>query len=336
MREDLKKLSNNVQKTLNITAIGEILIDFTDCGRSQYGTRLFSQNPGGAPGNVAAAAARLGLKSAFIGKVGDDMHGEFLRASLAGAGVDTSGLVKDGSYFTTLAFVQLGEDGERSFSFARKHGADTQLRFDEIPDRLLSETQVLHFGTIAMTDEPEQTAQLKCIERAKSCGALLSFDPNYRDTLWGSAGQFVRCTRELLSFADLVKISEEEMELVTGETDPGRAIEYLLGRGARIAAVTLGKRGAIAGSRTAGLVYREGRKCEPIDATGAGDAFWGGFLSAMLTSGTEPERAGEHELGVWLDFANGVGAYCTAHFGGISGMPTQEQLGEFFENSEQK
>ena len=174
------------------------------------------------------------------------------------------------------------EDGERSFSFARKHGADTQLRFDEIPDRLLSETQVLHFGTIAMTDEPERTAQLKSIDRARSFGALLSFDPNYRDTLWGSAGQFVRCTRELLSAADLVKISEEEMELVTGETDPGRAIEYLLGRGAKIAAVTLGKRGAIAGSRTAGLVYREGRRCEPLDATGAGDAFWGGFLSAML------------------------------------------------------
>lgn len=322
-------MKNNVQKTLDITAIGEILIDFTDCGRSQYGSRIFSQNPGGAPGNVAVAAAKLGMKSAFIGKVGADMHGEFLREALAGAGVDTSGLIVDQDYFTTMAFVQLSEDGERSFSFARKHGADTQLCFDEIPDRLLSETRVLHFGTIAMTDEPERSAQLRSMERAKDCGAMLSFDPNYRDTLWPTAGEFALCTRKLLRSADLVKISEEEMELVTGETEPVRAIEYLLRSGARLAAVTLGKRGAVAGSRAVGAVYREGRRCKALDATGAGDAFWGGFLSAMLASGMEPEQAGERELAEWLDFANGVGAYCVAHFGGISGMPERRELEEF-------
>ena len=145
----------------DIAAIGEILVDFTDCGLSEYGTRLFSQNPGGAVANVAAAASRLGMRTAFIGKVGADMHGTFLkdtlrqRESLAAAGVDTRGLLTDAEYFTTLAFVRLGGGGERSFSFARNFGADTRLSPHELPEDILTGTRLLHFGTIAMTGEPE-------------------------------------------------------------------------------------------------------------------------------------------------------------------------------------
>lgn len=154
----------------DIAAIGEILVDFTDCGLSEYGTRLFSQNPGGAVANVAAAASRLGMRTAFIGKVGADMHGEFLRESLAAAGVDTRGLLTDEEYFTTLAFVRLGGGGERSFSFARNFGADTRLSPHELPEDILTGTRLLHFGTIAMTGEPERSAQLRAVELARSAG----------------------------------------------------------------------------------------------------------------------------------------------------------------------
>ena len=316
-----------MKKLYDVTAIGEILIDFTDSGTGEYGARLFARNPGGAVANVAAAVSRLGLRGAFIGKVGDDMHGEFLRSALEGAGVDVSGLVTDGGYFTTLAFVKLTETGERSFSFSRQHGADTRLRYEEIPDALLSQTRVLHCGTIAMTDEPERTAQLRAIERAKSCGALLSFDPNYRDTLWRSEAQFKRAVDELLPVADIVKISDEETRLVTGESEPERALEALLGAGASLAAVTLGSRGAVTASAKAGPVYCPGVECRAVDCTGAGDAFLGGLLSACLSSGKAPDDASADDLREWTDFANHVGAFCAAHYGAISGMPTREELG---------
>ena len=209
----------------DIAAIGEILVDFTDCGLSEYGTRLFSQNPGGAVANVAAAASRLGMRTAFIGKVGADMHGEFLRGSLAAAGVDTRGLLTDAEYFTTLAFVRLGGGGERSFSFARNFGADTRLSPHELPEDILTGTRLLHFGTIAMTGEPERSAQLRAVELARSAGALLAFDPNYRANLWPDERAFRRAVDELLPLADLVKLSDEETVLVTGERDPERALE---------------------------------------------------------------------------------------------------------------
>lgn len=316
-------------KRFDLTAIGEILVDFTYYGISEYGTQLLSQNPGGAVANVAAAAARLGMCAAFVGKVGKDIHGEFLTSALENAGVDISGLLSDPDHYTTLAFVQLGKNAERRFSFARNFGADTRMRPEELPNDILTKTKVLHFGSIAMTHEPERSAQLKAIELARASGALLAFDPNYRANLWKSQHEFLRNAHELLEYSDLVKLSDEEIELVTGENEPIRAIEHLLNRGVRAAAVTLGSHGAVAGSIKAGIVSCDGVRCTPVDTTGAGDAFWGGFLTAILNTGKAPEDLESSELRRCTDFANSVGAYCTAHLGGISGMPTIEELNDF-------
>ena len=321
-------------KRFDLVSIGEILIDFTDRGLAPDGTRLFSQNPGGAVANVAAAAARLGMRSAFVGKVGADMHGEFLRAALDRAGVCTEGLLTDREYFTTLAFVQLGENAERSFSFARSHGADTRLAPEELPADILTGTRALHFGTLAMTGEPERSAQLRAIELARSAGALLAFDPNYRASLWADEADFRRECARLLPESDLVKLSDEETELVTGESSPERAIAALLDAGVGAAAVTLGSRGAVVGSRASGgCVYCEGVRCHPVDTTGAGDAFWGAFLTRFLESGTAPAAADRAALADFTAFANSVGAYCAAHFGAISGMPTRAELEAFMAGS---
>ena len=234
------------EKLYDVTALGEILIDFTEWGFSDDGARLFAQNPGGAVANVAAAVARLGGRAAFVGKVGADMHGTFLRQTLQEAGVDVSGVATDAERFTTLAFVKLAENGERSFSFARYDAADTNLRWEEVPRTLLTDTRVLSVGTLGMTDEPMRTTQLRCIETAKAAGAYIAVDPNYRATLWRSEGDFLRQTERLLELADYVKLSDEETALVTGCTDPEKALEALERRGVRTAVVTRDKGGAMA------------------------------------------------------------------------------------------
>lgn len=310
------------EKLYDVTALGEILIDFTEWGFSDDGARLFAQNPGGAVANVAAAVARLGGRAAFVGKVGADMHGAFLRQTLREAGVDVSGVATDAERFTTLAFVKLAENGERSFSFARYDAADTNLRWEEVPRTL---PRVLSVGALGMTNEPMRTTQLRCIETAKAAGAYIAVDPNYRATLWRSEGDFLRQTERLLELADYVKLSDEETALVTGCTDPEKALEALERRGVRTAVVTRGKDGAMAlgGGQ---LVRAAGVPAVAVDATGAGDAFWGGFLYRLLHQGYPMEAQTAGMLADCLAFGNRVGAYCVGHLGAISGMPTMAQL----------
>ena len=169
---------------MHITALGEILIDYTPMPRSAAGMQVFEQNPGGAPANVLACAAKLGRKTAFIGKVGCDLQGEFLRRTVIDVGIEARGLISDPEAFTTLAFVSLSETGERSFAFARKPGADTRLRAEELDESLLADTAVLHIGSLSLTDEPARGATLRAIGLAKSAGAVISYDPNYRALLW--------------------------------------------------------------------------------------------------------------------------------------------------------
>ena len=171
----------------DITALGELLIDFTPAGVSQQGMRLFEQNPGGAPANMLAASAKFGLKTVFIGKVGRDIHGDFLRETLVKAGINTENLIQDDRYFTTLAFVSLKENGEREFSFSRKPGADTQLCMKEVDKSILENTRVFHVGSLSLTDDPSRTATYEALNLAKSSGALISYDPNYRAALWSDA-----------------------------------------------------------------------------------------------------------------------------------------------------
>ena len=194
----------------SITALGELLIDFTEVGTSQNGQKMFERNPGGAPANVLVAARKLGATTAFIGKVGDDMHGAFLRDTLAGEGVDTTGLILDPNVFTTLAFVALDERGERAFSFARKPGADTCLNARELALGVIDATRVFHVGSLSLTNEPARGATLAALDRAREAGCALSYDPNYRSSLWASAQVAQLQMRSIVNRMDLMKISDEE------------------------------------------------------------------------------------------------------------------------------
>ena len=169
-----------MEKKYDVVALGEFLIDFTPAGSTDSGMKLFEQNPGGAPVNMLTAVSKAGLKTAFIGKVGDDMHGNFLVETAKQAGIDTRGIVVDDTVFTTLAFVTLDENGEREFSFARKPGADTMLCYKEVDADLLRDTKVFHIGSLSLTDEPARTTTFQAVKEAKKYGAVISYDPNYR------------------------------------------------------------------------------------------------------------------------------------------------------------
>ncbi|MCI1306227.1 MAG: carbohydrate kinase [Lachnospiraceae bacterium] len=308
----------------DVTALGEVLIDFTPYGRSEAGRNLFEQNPGGAPANVLAALSKMGRKTAFIGKVGDDLHGVFLRKTLEDLGIDTSGMITDPAYFTTLAFVGL-ENGERSFSFARKPGADTQLRSDEIPERLLRETRIFHFGSLSLTDEPARQATLFAVKKAKENGALISYDPNYRAPLWPDEETAKRQMRSVVPYVDIMKISDEECALLTDEINPAAAAEQLLRQGVRCAFVTLGKDGALL--KTKDLEVTEpGMSGEAVDTTGAGDSFWGGILYEFLAKNLSPDGIDRKTAQEMLRFANTVAGLCVQKRGAIPAMPTLEEV----------
>ena len=300
---------------MDITALGELLIDYTPAGQSGRGMPLLEQNPGGAPANVLVTASRLGMKTALVARVGQDGQGAFLRRALERENVDLRGLSEDPEVFTTLAFVELLEGGERRFSFARKPGADTRLSPGHIPAGLIEESRVLHLGTLSMTAEPARSATREAVSRAKAAGRLVSLDVNWRPLLWPDEGEAVGYMTELLEGADLVKLSEEEALLLTGEREPERAAEAVLRRGPRLCAVTLGAEGALlaAGKERVRVPAEPG---PVVDTTGAGDAFWGGLLTRFLRA--ELDRCGSLDEAVLTDlarFAAHEAAKCVAHRG---------------------
>jgi len=312
----------------DIVALGELLIDFTYHGRSENGMLLFEQNPGGAPANVLCAASNLGSSTAFIGKVGKDMHGDYLRRVLEEKGVDTGGLISAEDVFTTLAFVELSETGERKFSFARKPGADTCLSACEVKRELTEGCKIFHFGSLSLTDEPSRSATIEAVKAAKKAGAIISYDPNYRAPLWKSEDEATARMRSVLHFADIVKISDEEVELITGESSPEAAAGYLLQKGISCAVVTLGSNGAYAAVEGASALVPV-PTVPVVDTTGAGDAFWGGLLYKLAVSGLRPNELGEAQLLDFTEFANVVASLCVQKRGGIPAMPTISMVRDF-------
>ena len=309
--------------TYDVVTLGELLIDFTPCGKSEAGQRLFEQNAGGAVANAVGAVARLGGKGAFIGKVGDDMHGRFLRKTLEEIGVDVHGLITDPEVFTTLAFVAL-ENGERSFSFARKPGADTQLKAKEIPDDLLQDAFIFHCGSLSLTDEPAREATWYAMKKAKENGAVISYDPNYRASLWSDEKTAKEQMRSLIPFVDFMKISDEETSLLTDEPEPEAAAKRLLEQGVSCVSVTLGKDGALVCNKN-GALRVPGKAVTPVDTTGAGDAFWGGMLYCMSRDRIRPEELSLEKAADYAAFANAVAALCVMKHGGIPSLPSLEQ-----------
>lgn len=320
-----------MEKKYDVVALGEFLIDFTPAGNTDSGMKLFEQNPGGAPVNMLTAAGKAGLKTAFIGKVGDDMHGNFLIETAKQAGIETKGIVVDDTVFTTLAFVTLDENGEREFSFARKPGADTMLCYKEIDTELLRDTKVFHIGSLSLTDEPARTTTFQAVKEAKKNGALISYDPNYRAPLWSSKENAMERMKSILPFVDIMKLSDEETSLLTPFADPDEAAEYLLGRGVRLVAVTLGSEGVLICSRDGSEIISRrvpGFASHVVDTTGAGDSFWGAFVSQLVRAGKRLEEFSIDELAEYARYGNAVASLCVEKRGGLRSIPEESEAME--------
>jgi len=310
----------------DLAALGELLIDFTPSGVSGQGNPLFECNPGGAPANVLAALVRLGGTGAFIGKVGSDTFGRFLSDTLKKNGIDSKGLRFDKKVNTTLAFVHLSSTGDRSFSFYRNPGADMMLSCDEVDRNIIRDAEAFHFGSVSMTHEPSRTATLESARLAREMGKTISYDPNLRPALWSSLEEAREVIIRGLEFADILKISEDELAFLTGETDLKKGAERLadMYRG-RILLVTLGPDGCFFGM--------DGRydrlptyDVKTIDTTGAGDAFLGGFLYRIRPYFGRLQELTFEELHGAVDFANAVGALATTRKGAIPAMPTLKEV----------
>ena len=308
---------------LDITTIGEVLIDLTQTGCSEQGVPLFAAYPGGAPANVAVAAAKLGASTGFVGKTGQDEFGSYLRRVLAEHGVDVTGLHTDRSP-TSLAVVSVSPGGERSFRFMR--GADTNLSPDEIDEGWVDRSKVLHFGSVSLTAGMSRSATIFAARRAHKTGKLVSYDPNYRPSLWRGREEAMQWLQIPLPLAGLVKMSQEELPLLTGSEDLERGSQILEDMGIRLVVVTLGDRGAFYRWRgRTGLV--PGVDVEAVDTNGAGDTFLGALLYRLTRRGDSPlEGLTVSELEEALDFSNRAAALTCTRPGAIPAMPTLEEL----------
>jgi len=310
-------------KKFDVVALGEILIDMTYAGKSESGQTLFEQNPGGAPANVLSAVKRLGGEVAFIGKVGDDMHGRFLRETLKKEEICTDGVIVDDSVFTTLAFVNIDEKGDRSFSFARKPGADTCLSADEVKKELIENTTIFHVGSLSLTDEPVKSATLKSLELAKSLGKIISYDPNWRAPLWKSEEEGKKEMRSIIPYIDIIKISDEETKLLTDLENEVDASAALIEQGVKIVIVTMGEKGALVRTKE-GYITCSAQNVKAVDTTGAGDAFMGSFLWNVAKLGRSEISLKEAES--FADFSNKVAAWCVGRRGAINAMPYLKEI----------
>ena len=306
-----------------LVSIGEILIDLTQVGVTELGIPQFVANPGGAPANAAVAAAKLGADAGFIGCVGRDAFGAFLRSTLVSQGVDTAGLVETDQAPTTLAVVSVDSTGERSFQFYRKPGADICLEETMLDKSLLDSAKILHFGSVSLTADPSRAATMAAVRYAKVRGALVTYDPNYRANLWQDEETAVEAMRRPLPLVDVLKISDEETALLSGFSDPEEAAEALEAQGIPLVLVTLGADGVLYRFRAkTGRV--SGFATKVADTNGAGDTFFGAVLSA-LTEKSLVELE-EEELREILKLANCAASITTSRPGAIPAMPTLQEV----------
>ncbi len=308
----------------DIVSLGELLIDFTPSGQ-QDGQQIYMQNPGGAPANVAVAASNFGMDTAYLGKVGDDTFGRYLAGVLENRGVDVSGMKYSQDVHTTLAFVHLFPNGDRDFSFYRKPGADIMYSTDDLDVDMIKNARVFHFGAVSLTDDPMRTATLEAIKLAKLAGVAVSYDPNYRAPLWNSADEAKEYMLKGLEYADILKISDNEVQFLFGDMDMEEAARMLVKRGVKLAFVTMGADGA-AFACSEGSGMEPGFAAKAVDATGAGDCFTAGVLTAYIRSGMKPPSA--CGLREFVRFANAAASVCVEKKGGIPSMPTLAQVEE--------
>lgn len=316
-------------KKYDVIALGELLIDFTMNGQSEQGNNMFEACPGGAPCNVLALLNKMGKKTAFIGKVGKDQFGALLRDTITEAGIDASNLMVDENVNTTLAFVHTFPDGDREFSFYRNPGADMMLTADEVNPEVVKDTKVFHFGTLSMTHEGVREATKKAVETAKANGCLVSFDPNLRPPLWSSLDLAKEQMEYGFGKCDILKISDNEIQFVSGREDYDEGIAYLQETyNIPLILLTMGKDGSRAyykGMR----VERPGFSVKAIETTGAGDTFCGSSLNYLVDH--DFENLTEEQLGEMLTFANAAAALVTTKKGAIKAMPVKEEVLELIQ-----
>ena len=318
-----------MEKLYDVTAMGEMLIDFTLNGQSEQGNNLFEACPGGAPCNVLAMLNKLGRKTAFIGKVGEDQFGRLLKRTIDELGIETKGLILDKEIHTTLAFVHTFPDGDREFSFYRKPGADMMLTEDEVDYDLIRQSRIFHFGTLSMTDEPVRSATKKALEVAKEAGCLITFDPNLRPPLWNSLDEAKKQMEYGFQYCDMLKISDNEIQFVSGKEDYDEGIRYLQDKyNIPLIFLTMGKDGSRAYYKDM-RVERKGFQVKAIETTGAGDTFCGCSIHGLLTHGLEGLT--EENLGDMLTYANAGAALITMKKGAIRSMPEPENITKLIE-----
>lgn len=309
----------------DVVALGELLIDFTENGESNQGNPLFEANPGGAPCNVLAMLATLGHKTAFIGKVGKDFFGEQLKRAITEVGIDAKFLCMDEEVHTTLAMVHTDFDGDRDFSFYRNPGADMMLREDEIPEGLLKNTKLFHFGTLSMTHEGVRAATKKALVLAKEAGALISFDPNLRPPLWRSLEDAKQQVLSGLKYCDILKISDNEIQWLTGKKDYTEGILWIKERfDISLILVSMGREGSRAYYQEKMVEVKPFIQKNTIETTGAGDTFCGCVLHYICGHGLD--HLSEENLSEMLTFANAAAALITTKKGALRVMPSVEEI----------
>ena len=310
---------------IEVVALGELLIDFASKGADEKGYPLMQALPGGAPANFLAALTKYGKSTAFLGKVGDDTFGHLLMGTVKDAGIETKGIVVDPTVFTTLAFVTFDETGDRSFSFARKPGADTQLSWEEVDKSLIDEAKVFHFGTLSLTDEPARTATQKAVAYAKEQGKLITCDPNLRKPLWPSEEEAKEQILWSLNQADVVKISDEEVKFLWNSTPEEGADKLLSEFGVSLAMVTLGPKGCLLKTKNA-VCQVASPKVSPIDTTGAGDIFGGSAVCRLLELNKPIEDLTAEDLHYIGAFASTAASLSTEAAGGIPSIPEKDAV----------
>lgn len=312
----------------DILSMGELLIDFTPVGQTEDGRLLFARNPGGAPANVAVQAKRAGVSAGFLGRVGKDMFGDFLVSTLRDCGVETQGLSQDPDYATTLAFVQLNDQGDRDFSFYRNPGADTRLSFEGTDLSLVDNCKLLCFGSLLMTAEPSRSAVEQLVDYARKQRKITAYDPNWRPPLWkGREEEGIARMKSLIPKADIMKVSDEELALLTGKDSVEEGAWALLEQGVSLVVVTMGPKGCRA--YTPGNTLEKNTYDTHVkDTTGSGDSFFGALLAKIVLSGKRPAQLSQEELADFVDFANAAGAVCATKTGAIPALPEMEAIEE--------
>lgn len=304
----------------DVVGLGELLVDFTQT----TGEMTYQANPGGAVANVIATMSNMGCRTAFIGKIGRDDFGRFLAKSLEDFGVDISSLVWSRKYPTTIAFVEQSDSGE-TYRFYRNRSADVTLKPVQVDEEKLIDTKLFHFGSVSLTEEPTRSATLIALESAKNSGCIISFDPNYRESLWENAQASISEILRVLPQVDIIKLSREELRFLTGESDPEVGVKKILGLGPKLVLITLGSAGSAYYTKDAqGIVGAP--EVEVVDTVGAGDVFLGAFLSQLINENLRYQDLTQEVLDRLVEFANRAAAISTTKAGALSALPTREEV----------